>query len=176
MPSVLFAVALPVCGVALLDTILTTAYLQNSPVALPVCGVALLDRHSFSATLDVDVLHMPGGVALLVCVGALQERHSISASAGLDMLQMPGAVVAMYTRLLVPLAGVTEAAEAERAQLRRIPGVVRAPDGVQCVEFTQAVPARGEVGFNPHEPPETFWRMVAHKSLRLKALHGRWVH
>ena len=48
--------------------------------------------------------------------------------------------------LLVLGAGVAEAVEAERAQLRRVLGVVRAPHGAQRVELPQAVPAGDEVG------------------------------
>ena len=52
--------------------------------------------------------------------------------------------------LLVLLARVAEAAEAERAELGRVLGVVRAPDRGQGVELAQAVPARDDVMLAGH--------------------------
>ena len=45
--------------------------------------------------------------------------------------------------------GVAEAAQAERAELRRVLRVVRAPDGRYGVELAQAVPAGDGVGLRP---------------------------
>ena len=54
--------------------------------------------------------------------------------------------------LLVGVAGRAEAAEAERAELGGVLGIVRAPDGALGVELAQAVPAGDVVGLDGAAP------------------------
>ena len=78
--------------------------------------------------------------------------------------------------LLVGVAGRAEAAEAERAQLGRVLGVVRAPDGAHGVELAQTVPARDVVGLDVGRSGAASLRsFLCHKSFALQPYHCRLV-
>jgi len=82
------------------------------------------------------------------------EAHvggALAGAEGQEVVEHAVGVALLPVRGLALGGGFARAAEAERAQLRRVLGVVRAPRGAERVELAQAVPAGDEAG-RGHDP------------------------
>jgi hypothetical protein len=103
-----------------------------------------------------------GGLLLLQSVEELAGRDLLHADEDVaEAVAAAGEGVQLFLQplrrvgpelLLVGVAGRAEAAEAERAELGGVLGIVRAPDGALGVEFPETVPTGDVVGLDMAAP------------------------